>query len=74
VLEPEDLTLDDIDALRHLYVNELLIKAVALAVRSGHTDRTAYRFATLMMTNLVDYSHRWTDVLKTITELEAEEN
>jgi hypothetical protein len=72
-MEPEQLTLTGIDSMRHLIINEMMIKAVAFAVRAGHTDRTASRFIiALVATNLLDYSHRWPEILKVVMDLEQE--
>lgn len=73
MLEPEQLTLTGIDEMRHLIFNEMMIKAVAFAVRAGHTDKTASRFVVaLVATNLLDYSHRWPEILKAVMNLEDE--
>lgn len=80
MIEPDDLTLAGIDGIRHLITNEMLVKAVAFAVRNtgrkvhtGRDDRTAYRFVTaLVMTNTLEASTRWPKVLKTVMDLEAE--
>lgn len=73
MIEPDELTLASIDGIRHLIINELMVKAITFAARSGHTDRTAYRFVVaLVMTNTLDDGTRWPEVLKTVMELEDE--
>jgi len=80
MIDSNELTLAGIDGIRHLITNEMLVKAVAFAIRNldrevhtGRDDRTAYRFAVaLVMTNTLEAITRWPEVLKTVMELEAE--
>lgn len=81
MMQPDELSLDSIDSMRHLIVNPLIVKAVTFAVRNTgrevHTyrdDRTAYRFVTaLVMTNTLEDGRQWPEVLETVTHLESEE-
>lgn len=60
-----------IDSMRHLSTSEDIVAAVAFAARAAHSDRTAYRFVTLLVVRdeLTDRS-AWADTLRDLMELE----
>ncbi|MFE0472697.1 hypothetical protein ACFW2V_13880 [Streptomyces sp. NPDC058947] len=65
-------TLTAIDSMRHLTTSEDIVAAVAFAVRAGHTNRTAYRFVTVLaMQNALTNPTRWGDLLRMVMDLES---
>lgn len=70
-METHELTLTNIDSVRHLTASEDVVNAVAYAARAGASDRTAYRFVTaLVMTASLMDRPRWPGVLRAVKELE----
>ena len=72
-MDLDELTLTSIDNQRHLATSEDIVKAVAFAIRAGHTDRTAYRFVTaLVMTDSLSPRRWWAAALEKVMQLEKE--
>lgn len=72
-MDVDDLTLTSIDGHRHLATSEQIVKAVAFAIRAGHTSTTAYRFVTaLVMTDSLSPRRGWAATLEKIMQLEKE--
>lgn len=72
-MDPEDLTITNIDSMRHLVVGECVVKAIAYAVRGDSEDHTAYRFATaLTVTGRLENEGCWPELLEKIKKLEGE--
>lgn len=70
-METHELTLTNIDSVRHLTASEDVVNAVAYAARAGASDRTAYRFVTaLVMTASLMDRPRWPGVLRAVADLE----
>jgi TPP-dependent pyruvate/acetoin dehydrogenase alpha subunit len=69
------LTLTSIDGMRHLVVgSEGIVAAIAFAARAGHSNRTAYRFVTvLVMQDALTSPARWGDLLRMVMDLESKD-